>query len=144
MKVEYKQSFTNLPVKDLRRRRLVTAGGTPASSTKAGTASTWPSFCFERWWCLRYLANLDSNDWLELESGFSFSSLELELWLEESRLAICEANCLRRSSLYLAIRLSEMEAGAGWLLLILRLWFSLLLRLWLGLVLRLSESQKKR
>ena len=53
---------------------------------------------------LRYFAYFSNEE----EPLSSFSSLELELWFVESRLAICEANCLLRSSLYLAIRRSEM------------------------------------
>ena len=46
---------------------------------------------------------------MEEEALSSFSSLELELWFVDNRFAIWDANCLRRSSLYLAMRRSDME-----------------------------------
>ena len=71
---------------------------------------TWGILGLERW-CLLYLAYLSKV--LEVSS---FSSLELELWLEESLFAIWLANWRLRSSLYLAIRRSEaVEDGGSWL-----------------------------
>ena len=96
--------------------------------------------CLDRW-CLRYLEYFSKELLVS-----SFSSLELELWLLDNRLAIWLANCRLLSSLYFAIRRSDAVPADGYIPADCSLLILLLLVLYRGSLLlpKLVRSEKKR
>ena len=95
--------------------------------------------CLDRW-CLRYLEYFSKELLVS-----SFSSLELELWLLDNRLAIWLANCRLLSSLYFAIRRSDAVPADGYIPADCSLLILLLLVLYRGSLLlpKLVRSEKR-